>query len=81
MQETPPATVKPRAWMQLLSHPAVRIVIPIVGTGLALFVLHRMSTEISLAEVKTDARAIRCISLRCRWARCASAILRCPSTM
>ncbi|WP_417241361.1 bifunctional lysylphosphatidylglycerol flippase/synthetase MprF [Celeribacter sp.] len=57
MQETPPATVKPRAWMQLLSHPAVRIVIPIVGTGLALFVLHRMSTEISLAEVKTDARA------------------------
>ena len=41
---------------KVLFHPALRIVIPILITALALYVLHRMSLDISLSEVKADAR-------------------------
>lgn len=41
---------------KVLFHPALRIVIPILITALALYVLHRMSLDISLGEVKADAR-------------------------
>lgn len=42
---------------RILTHPALRIAVPVLITGLALFVLHRMSADIHLADVQREARA------------------------
>lgn len=57
MQTEAQDPVKPELIWRLLSHPALRFVVPLAITALALLVLHRMSQDINLADVKADARA------------------------
>jgi phosphatidylglycerol lysyltransferase len=57
MQPVVPVQPETTLVQRLLSHPVLRLVVPLLMTGIALFVLHRMSTDINLADVKSDARA------------------------
>jgi phosphatidylglycerol lysyltransferase len=57
MQPVVPVQPETTLVHRLLSHPVLRLVVPLLMTGIALFVLHRMSTDINLADVKSDARA------------------------
>lgn len=55
--QTANPTVEVHALRRLLLHPAWRIVIPLCVTALALYVLHRMSAQINLADVKKEVGA------------------------
>ncbi|ALI56181.1 phosphatidylglycerol lysyltransferase [Celeribacter marinus] len=56
MKNATPVSADPHPLKRWVSHPAVRVVIPLLITALALFVLHRMSLGTNLADVKRDAR-------------------------
>lgn len=57
MQTAAPATPEAHPLRRFLAHPALRLLVPLLITALALVVLHRMSHDINLADVKADARA------------------------
>ncbi len=57
MQTAAPVLPEPHPIRCFLAHPALRLVVPLLITAIALFVLHRMSVDINLVDVKTDARA------------------------
>lgn len=56
MQATRPETHDRQGLRRLLSHPALRVAIPLLITAIAIFVLHRMSADIDLTDVKKAAR-------------------------
>ena len=48
-----PALPPPRI-VRVLEHPIVRVAVPILVTGVAVYVLHRFASQVHWADVKTD---------------------------
>ncbi len=58
MTSADPAKPEPTGRIsQLLAHPAVKIVVPLLIVGITLFVLHDLSAKVRWSDVKTDLAA------------------------
>ena len=46
--------LRPRRWLRIGEHPAVRAAVPLALMALAIFVLHGLLREVSGAELRAD---------------------------